>query len=138
MTIYLFIIVLIMIAAVLLVLAVLAQHPKGGMSANFGASNQVMGVRQTADFLERFTWGSAIAIVVLSVMATMFIPKEDIDSSKTRIENSIQNNSEKAPEFELPKNTTSTPAATEVTTESTPEAEATTQEVAPAAEPVAQ
>lgn len=102
MTIYLFIIILIMIAAVLLVLAVLAQHPKGGMAANFGASNQVMGVRQTADFLERFTWGSAIAIVVLSVMATMFIPKENINASKTRLENTIQNNSEKAPEFALP------------------------------------
>ncbi|MEG0500251.1 MAG: preprotein translocase subunit SecG [Rikenellaceae bacterium] len=103
MTIYLFIIVLIMIAAVLLVLAVLAQHPKGGMAANFGASNQVMGVRQTADFLERFTWGAAIAIVVLSVMATMFIPKDDINSSKTRLENTIQNNSEKAPQFALPE-----------------------------------
>lgn len=107
MTIYLFIIVLIMIAAVLLVLAVLAQHPKGGMAANFGASNQVMGVRQTADFLEKFTWGSAIAIVVLSVMATMFIPKGDIDASKTRLENTIQLNSEKAPEFTLPEKTPS-------------------------------
>lgn len=129
MTIYLFIIVLIMIAAVLLVLAVLAQHPKGGMAANFGASNQVMGVRQTADFLERFTWGSAIAIVVLSVMATMFIPKDDITSSKTRLENTIQVNSNKAPEFALPEApakeapATETPAAEVPATEEAPKAE---------------
>lgn len=126
MTIYLFIIVLIMIAAVLLVLAVLAQHPKGGMAANFGASNQVMGVRQTADFLERFTWGSAIAIVVLSVMATMFIPKDDINSSKTRLENTIQMNSEKAPEFALPETkapATEAPATEVPATEEAPKAE---------------
>lgn len=126
MTIYLFIIVLIMIAAVLLVLAVLAQHPKGGMAANFGASNQVMGVRQTADFLERFTWGSAIAIVVLSVMATMFIPQKNITESKTRLENTIQNNSEKAPEFALPTKTPDTKApATEATEAPATEAPAT-------------
>jgi len=62
---YIFLIVLIIIASILLVLAVLAQNPKGGMAANFGASNQVMGVRQTADFLERSTWALAIAIVGL-------------------------------------------------------------------------
>ena len=59
---YIFLIVLIIIASILLVLAVLAQNPKGGMAANFGASNQVMGVRQTADFLERSTWALAIAM----------------------------------------------------------------------------
>ncbi len=64
-------IVLILIASVLLVLAVLVQNPKSGMAANFGASNQVMGVRQTADFLEKFTWGMAVAILVLSLAATL-------------------------------------------------------------------
>ena len=68
---YIFLIVLIIIASVLLVLAVLAQNPKGGMAANFGASNQVMGVRQTADFLERSTWTLARAIVVLSLLASI-------------------------------------------------------------------
>lgn len=63
-------IVLILIASVLVVLAILVQSPKSGMAANFGASNQVMGVRQTADFLEKFTWGAAIAILVLSLIAT--------------------------------------------------------------------
>lgn len=136
MTIYLFIIVLIIIAAILLVLAVLAQHPKGGMAANFGASNQVMGVRQTADFLERFTWGSAITIVVLSVMATMFIPSKDIETSKTRLENTIQINSEKNPEFTLPEKTpAATPEQAQVAPEQAPveEAPAASEEV-PAAE----
>lgn len=87
---YIFIIVLIIIASILLVLAVLAQHPKGGMAANFGASNQVVGVRQTSDFLERFTWIVAIAIVVLCVAATMFMPSKNIEASKTAIEQSVR------------------------------------------------
>ncbi len=68
---YIFLIVLIIIASVLLVLAVLAQNPKGGMAANFGASNQVMGVRQTTDFLEKSTWTLAVALVVLSLLASI-------------------------------------------------------------------
>ena len=64
-------IVLILIASVLMVLAVLVQSPKSGMAANFGASNQVLGVRQTSDFLEKLTWGLAVAIFVLSLLATL-------------------------------------------------------------------
>ena len=64
-------IVLVLIASVLMVLAVLVQNPKSGMASNFGASNQVMGVRQTADFLEKATWGLAVAIFALSLFATM-------------------------------------------------------------------
>lgn len=62
---------LVLFASVLLILAVLVQSPKSGMAANFGASNQVMGVRQTSDFLEKFTWAMAIGILVLSLVATM-------------------------------------------------------------------
>lgn len=68
---FIFLIILIIIASILLVLAVLAQNPKGGMAANFGASSQVMGVRQTADFLERSTWTLAIAMVVLSLLTSI-------------------------------------------------------------------
>lgn len=68
---YIFFVVLILIASILIILAVLAQSPKSGMAANFGASNQVMGARQTSDFLEKFTWTMAISIVVLSLMASV-------------------------------------------------------------------
>ena len=62
---------LILVASVLVILAVLVQNPKSGMAANFGASNQVMGVRETTNFLEKFTLSMAIAIVVLSLAATL-------------------------------------------------------------------
>ncbi len=87
---YILCIVLILIASVLIILAVLAQNPKSGMAANFGASNQVMGVRQTSDFLEKLTWTLAIAIVVLSLIATMSMPSAKVASSKSGIEKGIE------------------------------------------------
>lgn len=68
---YILFVVLIIIAALFLILAILAQNPKSGMAANFGASNQVMGVRETSNFLEKSTWTLAIAIVVLSLLASI-------------------------------------------------------------------
>ena len=79
---YTFLVVLIIIASIILILAILAQSPKSGMAANFGASNQVMGVRQTTDFLEKFTWGASIAIVVLSFAATIAMSSHSKSQSK--------------------------------------------------------
>lgn len=90
---YIFFIVLILIASFLIILTVLAQNPKSGMAANFGASNQVMGVRQTTDFLEKLTWGLAIAIVALSFGATMAMPKDKISASSKAIEKAIETQS---------------------------------------------
>lgn len=85
------VLVLIVIACVLIVLTVLAQNPKGGMAANFGASNQVMGVRQTTDFLEKFTWGLALSIMVLCLAATMLMPIGNIEASRSAVDQSILN-----------------------------------------------
>lgn len=101
---YIFIIILIFVASLLVVLAVLAQNPKSGMAANFGASNAVMGVRQTADFLEKFTWGLSIAIVVLSLAATMAMPSEDISRSNTQLQQEIMDRTSPTamPDFAIP------------------------------------
>lgn len=53
------------------------------MAANFGASNQVMGVRQTADFLEKFTWGMAVVILVLSLVATLAMDSHLVSESNS-------------------------------------------------------
>ena len=46
-------IVLILVASIILILAILVQNPKSGMAANFGAANQVMGVRDSReDYLD--------------------------------------------------------------------------------------
>ena len=63
--------VLIVIAAVLLILVVLLQNGKGqGMASNFVAGNQTFGVRQTADILEKITWGLVAFIIVVSIVAS--------------------------------------------------------------------
>ena len=123
---YTFCIVLILIASVLVILAVLVQSPKSGMAANFGASNQVMGVRQTADFLEKFTWTMAVAILVLSLVATLAMDRDIAAQSSSSLSKDAQTLIEKTttdetamPQMELPAAeeqpavTTEEPAAAE-------------------------
>ena len=107
---YIACIVLIFIASILLILAVLSQSPKGGMAANFGASNQVMGVRQTADFLEKSTWGLAIAILVLSLAATMTMPSDRVQRSRSGVENAIMNELENGGQEVIPNQVLELPA----------------------------
>lgn len=72
-----FITVLILITCVLLVIVVLIQNPKGGgLSSEFSSSNQYLGVRKTADFLEKTTWTLAIALLSLSLMSNFTKPVE--------------------------------------------------------------
>lgn len=68
---YTFCIIMIAIASILLILAVLVQSPKSGMAANFGAANQTMGVRQTTDFLEKFTWAMIAAVVFFTLLSVV-------------------------------------------------------------------
>ena len=80
---YNFIVILILIVSIVLALIVLVQNSKGGgLAANFAAPNQIMGVRKTTDFLEKLTWGLAIALVVLSLMATAVIGTGNKTSSQ--------------------------------------------------------
>ncbi|MBS7301696.1 MAG: preprotein translocase subunit SecG [Bacteroidales bacterium] len=73
---------LIVLAAILLIAVVLLQNSKGdGMASNFVAGNQTFGVRQTADILEKITWGLVAFILVISVVSsfTMGSRKGQID-----------------------------------------------------------
>ena len=68
---YITISIIIVIASILLTLVVLVQNSKGGgLAANFAAGNQTFGVRQTANILEKITWGLVAFILVLSIVAT--------------------------------------------------------------------
>ena len=63
--------VLVVIAGILLIAVVLLQNGKGeGLASNFVAGNQTFGVRQTANILEKITWGLVAFILVLSIVAT--------------------------------------------------------------------
>lgn len=78
--------VLIIVVAVFLILIVLVQNPKGGgLSSSFSSSNQVMGVRKTADFLEKATWTLAIGLLLLSLSTSIFMKNNAVspDSQET-------------------------------------------------------
>lgn len=114
---YQFFVILILIVCVLLSIVVLVQNSKGGgLAANFSAPNQIMGVRKTADFLEKATWWLAIILVVLSIAATASIPRHG-DDGKLETEvtvsnniNPVANNSNAATQAQAPA-PESTPAA---------------------------
>lgn len=73
---YILVSVLILITCVLLTLVVLVQNSKGGgLASNFAGSNQYMGVRKTADFLEKSTWTLAIVLLLLSLFTIFVIPR---------------------------------------------------------------
>ncbi len=96
--------ILIIIASVILGLIVLIQNPKGGgLSGTFGGfSNQLMGVKQTTDVLEKGTWIFAAAVGILCLISPAFIPAESTNSGKDLIKDIST----------MPQQKATTPAAT--------------------------
>ena len=66
--------ILILLAAGILGFLVLIQNPKGGgLSGTFGGfGNQIMGVKQTNDVLEKGTWIFAGVVGLLCIFSSMF------------------------------------------------------------------
>lgn len=81
--------VLIIIASIILGLIILIQNPKGGgLSSSFGGlGNQLMGVKQTTDVLEKGTWVFAGIVAVLCLTSAIFIPKGGANSERDKIIN---------------------------------------------------
>lgn len=82
-------IIIIILASIILGVIVLIQNPKGGglNSSLGGFSNQLMGVKQTNDILEKGTWLFAIIIGVLCITSTLFIPKSGGTNSNDNLIN---------------------------------------------------
>jgi len=76
--------ILVIVASVILGLIVLVQNPKGGgLSGSLGGfSNQLMGVKQTTDVLEKGTWVFAGIVGILCIISPLFIPQTAGGSSK--------------------------------------------------------
>lgn len=82
----------IFIACILLILIVLVQNSKGGgLASNFTGGNQFGGVAQTNQFLERGTWGLAIALLVFSIIATVSVPGEKEVVNESQLKDIIEN-----------------------------------------------
>lgn len=68
--------VLIAIVSLLLMAAVLIQNPKGGgVDSTFGgqSANQMFGAAKSTDFIEKITWGLAIALFALCIITTLMV-----------------------------------------------------------------
>ncbi len=87
---YLLFVGLMVLAALLMCFVVLIQNSKGGgLSSSFAASNQIMGVRKTTDFIEKLTWGLAIFMVVISIASSYVIPS-DAGASSVIMEQAVK------------------------------------------------
>lgn len=83
--------VLIIIFSVILGLIVLIQNPKGGglTSSLSGFGNQLMGVKQSTDVLEKGTWVFGALVGLLCLMSPAFLPK---DGSSSHANDELINN----------------------------------------------
>jgi len=78
--------VLIVVTCIFTILIVLVQNSKGGgLASNFSSSNQYMGVRKTADFLEKATWILGSALIIFSLLAGITVPKAG-DTNNSRLQ----------------------------------------------------
>ena len=96
---YIFLTVLIVIAAILLTLLVLVQNSKGGgLASGFASGNQVMGAPKTADFLEKASWTLVAIIAVLSIFAVgAYKGQINYVSDESQITEQVQEASENLP-----------------------------------------
>ena len=76
----------------------LLQNGKGaGLASNFIAGHQTFGVRQTADLLEKVSWGLVAFILVLSIVTSFTTGTNGADMDVT---NQIENvATQSQPEF---------------------------------------
>ena len=97
--------VLIIIFSIVLGLIVLIQNPKGGgLSGSLsGLGNQLMGVKQSTDILEKGTWVFAAIVGLLCLASPAFISKDASSSSEN--DNLLKNAPTTAPKTSTPANT---------------------------------
>jgi len=97
---------LIIIVSFLLVLVIMVQNPKGGgLSSSFGGGGQqIGGIQNTTDFLDRSTWVLASLLLVLILLSNSMVsrPGSLEDSSLLSTEAIEEVIPEEIPE-ELPK-----------------------------------
>ena len=62
-----------LIAAILVIVIVLIQNPKGGgLAANFSSSTQIFGAQRTSEGVEKLTWIFAAIIMLVSLVASSY------------------------------------------------------------------
>lgn len=86
-----FLVILAIFIAILLVLIVLVQNPKGGgLTSGFSSTNNIMGVQRTGDFLEKGSWVLAITLFVIAIFINInTTPSSSGGTGNSRIQEQI-------------------------------------------------
>jgi preprotein translocase subunit SecG len=109
-----FFVILIILACVILGLIVLVQNPKGGgLAGNVGGfSNQLMGVKQTTDVLEKGTWVLAAVVGLLCLFSAVFVPRTTSTNQRVieKVNATQQGTQPAAPANTVPANPNTAPA----------------------------
>ena len=83
---YSFLLAIIVIVSFLLVVVIMVQNPKGGgLASTFGGggTQQLGGVKQTTDFLDRSTWYLGATLIGLILLSNItFTQSDSISESK--------------------------------------------------------
>ncbi len=89
---YTLFLIMIVIIAVLLILIIMVQNPKGGgLSSSFGGqgTQNLGGVQNTTNFLDKATWTLAIALLALILLSNFAIPRNNSIDTKSQIEKTL-------------------------------------------------
>lgn len=79
---YTIILILIVLVSILMCLTVLIQESKGGgLAASYASGNSLLGAPKTTQIIEKITASLAIAILVLCIASTAFMPTATQGSS---------------------------------------------------------
>ncbi|WP_235296330.1 preprotein translocase subunit SecG [Portibacter marinus] len=76
-----FLTVIIALICILLMLVVLIQNPKGGgVDSTFGGqgANQMFGAAKSTDFIEKLTWGLAIALFAMCIVTVLVVNGQSV------------------------------------------------------------
>lgn len=107
--------ILIIVSSIILGLIVLVQNPKGGgLTGSLGGfSNQLIGVKQSTDVMEKGTWIFAAIVGILCLISPAFITKDGKKTGPDKIDEISKPQTQQqapAPAPTTPANTVTAPA----------------------------
>ncbi len=96
-----------LIAAILIIVIVLIQNPKGGgLAANFSSSTQIFGAQRTSEGVEKLTWIFATIILVVSLVASSY---NGVSTAKGKVETPTDSKFDERINAPAPKGSNATP-----------------------------
>jgi preprotein translocase subunit SecG len=91
---------LIILVCILLVIVIMVQNPKGGgLSSSFGGGVQQMGgVKNTTDFLDKSTWVLGSLLLILILLSNFSLEsKDNIINNESKLIDGIEQSIEEIP-----------------------------------------